>query len=147
MNIAHKINRTSPRNSARNPVWMDGLRVLLGLFLFLKGIFFLEYSSDVLHIFSQGQDFISLHKATLFTSAVHIIGGLMITFGVLTRLALLCQIPVILGSMLIVNPTSGLYLDNTELWLSVAVLGLLLFYMVMGPGRYSVDNKVFRKLK
>ena len=28
-------------NSASNPVWMDGLRIVLGLFLFVKGALFL----------------------------------------------------------------------------------------------------------
>ncbi|WP_276496343.1 DoxX family protein [Pontibacter litorisediminis] len=147
MNYTHEINHASPRTSANNPLWMDGLRIALGLFLFIKGLLFLEHNTDVFYIFSQSQDFISMQKASLFTSAVHIIGGLMIAFGFLTRLALLLQIPVLLGALLIVNPQRGLHLGNTELWLSVLVLGLLLFFMVVGPGRYSVDNKVLRKQK
>ncbi|WP_266206010.1 DoxX family protein [Pontibacter kalidii] len=147
MNVAHELNHAAPRNSASNPVWMDGLRILLGLFLFIKGILFLEHSSDLFYVFSQSQDFIGMHKASVFTSAVHIIGGLMIAFGFLTRLALLLQIPVVLGALLIVNPQQGINLSNTELWLSGAVMALLLFFMIVGPGRYSVDNKVLRHQK
>ncbi|WP_299754777.1 DoxX family protein [uncultured Pontibacter sp.] len=147
MNYTREINHAAPRTSASNPVWMDSLRILLGLFLFTKGILFLEHNTDVFYIFSQSQEFISVEKASLFTSAVHITGGLMITVGLLTRFAILLQIPVLMGAMLIVNPQRGLHLGNTELWLSVVVLGLLLFFMVVGPGRYSVDNKVLRQLK
>ena len=132
-------------NSASNPIWMDGLRILLGLFLFLKGIMFLEHTSDVFYIFSSSQDILSMERATILTSVVHIVGGLMIAFGCLTRLALLCQFPILIGAVLIVNPQRGVNVGNTELWLSIIITGLLLFFMIVGPGRYSVDNKILRQ--
>ncbi|MBF9254859.1 DoxX family protein [Pontibacter sp. 172403-2] len=144
MELTHEVQHTRRINSASNPVWMDGLRIALGLFLFIKGILFLEHTTDVFYMFSQHQDIISIRKASMFTSAVHIIGGLMIAFGFLTRLALLCQIPVLLGAVLVVNPQRGVDMGNAELWLSVIVLGLLVFFMIVGPGRYSIDNKILR---
>lgn len=142
--MTQEVHSSRRINSASNPVWMDGLRIALGLFLFIKGILFLEHTSDVFYLFSQHQDIIGIKKASMFTSSVHIIGGLMIAFGFLTRLSILCQIPVVLGAVLIVNPTRGLHIENTELWLSVVVLALLIFFMIVGPGRYSVDNKILR---
>ncbi|MDO6388641.1 DoxX family protein [Pontibacter sp. BT731] len=144
MALTHEF-RHSPRiNSANNPVWMDGLRILLGLFLFVKGLLFLEHTTDVFYIFSSSQDVISTGKAHFLTSLVHIVGGLMIAFGMLTRLALLCQIPILIGALLIVNPQRGISLENTELIMSLVVMALILFFMIKGPGRYSVDNKVLR---
>ncbi|PRY15516.1 putative membrane protein YphA (DoxX/SURF4 family) [Pontibacter ummariensis] len=145
MDITHNASRSRHKTSASNPVWMDSLRILLGLFLFVKGILFLEHTSDVFYIFSQSQDIISLRKASVITSGVHIVGGLMIAFGCLTRLAILLQIPVLLGAVLVVNPQRGVHLENTELWVSFVVLSLLLFFMIVGPGRYSVDNKILRQ--
>ena len=145
MNAAHDLNNSRPLNSATNPIWMDGLRIVLGLFLFVKGVMFLEHTTDVFYIFSTSQDILSMKKASLITSTVHIVGGLMIAFGCLTRFALLCQFPVLLGAMLLVNPQRGIHVGNTELWLSILVTGLLLFFMVVGPGRYSVDNKILRQ--
>ncbi|NEM99075.1 DoxX family protein [Pontibacter burrus] len=146
MALAHNLHKPRRVNSANNPVWMDALRILLGLFLFVKGIFFLEHTTDVFYIFGSGQEFISAGKAHFLTSAVHIVGGLMIAFGMLTRLALLCQIPILLGALLIVNPnrSSGISVDNSELVLSLVITALLLFFMFVGPGRYSVDNKILR---
>ncbi|ARS34609.1 DoxX family protein [Pontibacter actiniarum] len=144
MNVAHEIHRPDRVNSANNPLWMDGLRVVLGLFLFVKGIMFLEHTSDVFYIFSSSQEILSAGRASLLTSIVHIVGGLMIAFGALTRLAVLCQFPILIGAMLIVNPQRGVNLGNGELLLSALVTALLLFFMIVGPGRYSVDNKVFR---
>lgn len=146
MALAHQLSSAQHINSANNPVWMDGLRIFLGLFLFVKGLLFLEHTTDVFYIFSSGQGILTAGKAHLLTSMVHVVGGLMIAFGMLTRLALLCQIPVLLGALLIVNPQrGGIGLHNTELILSLFITALLLFFMVKGPGRYSVDNKILRQ--
>ncbi|RDV16372.1 DoxX family protein [Pontibacter diazotrophicus] len=145
MSLTQEVNTSSRVNSASNPVWMDGLRILLGLFLFFKGIMFLEHTSDVFYIFSQSQDVLDIKRASILTSVVHIVGGLMIAFGCLTRLALLCQFPILIGAVLIVNPQRGVQVGNTELWLSILVTCLLLFFMIVGPGRYSVDNKILRQ--
>lgn len=147
MATTQDLYHTQRINSANNPLWMDGLRILLGVFLFLKGLLFLEHTTDVFYIFSSGQDFLSAGKAHMLTSVVHIVGGLMIAFGFLTRLALLCQFPILIGALLIVNPQRGVNLHNYELALSVIVLGLLLFFMIVGPGRYSLDNKMLRPKK
>lgn len=146
MVLANELRHSRRINSANNPVWMDGLRILLGLFLFVKGVFFLEHISDVFQLFGSGQGISQTGKAHILTSMVHIVGGLMIAFGMLTRLALLCQIPVLVGALLIVGPQqSGIQLANTELILTVFFTGLILFFMIKGPGRYSIDNKVLRQ--
>jgi putative oxidoreductase len=147
MNQATEFSQSRHLNSASNPVWMDGLRVLLGLFLLVKGLLFLEHTSDVFNIFSSSQSLVSMQKATLLTSLTHIIGGLMIALGCLTRFAILCQLPILLIATLIVNTQRGVHLENTELWLSVLVTGLLVFFMIVGPGRYSIDHQVFRQKK
>lgn len=134
------------RNSASNPVWMDALRILLGLFLFVKGVSFLSKTSDVYYLLSQQHSIGELSKAPFFFSVVHMLGGLMIAFGCLTRLALLCQIPILMGAALVVNPQQGVSPDNRELWVSLVVLSLLMFFMIKGPGRYSIDHKYFRSL-
>jgi uncharacterized membrane protein YphA (DoxX/SURF4 family) len=144
MATAHEIRHTQRINSANNPVWMDALRMLLGLFLFFKGLMFLEHTSDVFYIFSSSQEVLTAGQAHMLTSLVHMVGGLMIAFGLLTRLALLCQFPIMIGALLVVNPQRGAELDNLELVLSVLVMSLLLFFMIVGPGRYSIDNKVLR---
>jgi uncharacterized membrane protein YphA (DoxX/SURF4 family) len=118
----------------------------LGLFLFIKGALFLHHLSDIPYLFGPHQaDLLFSAKASRFYSIAHMIGGLMIASGFLTRLALLCQIPIVLGSMCLVNSQFGSPLGNIELWVSITILSLLMFFMVVGPGRYSIDNKVLRK--
>jgi len=146
MELSNQLPLVKRRNSASNPVWMDALRVLLGLFLFVKGFSFLNNTSDVFYLLSESHTLGGLQKAPLFFSVFHILGGLMIAFGALTRLALLCQMPILMGAALVVNPQQGVNIQNRELWVSLLVLGLLLFFMIKGPGRYSVDHKFFRSL-
>lgn len=105
----------------------------------------MEHITDVFQLFTAGNDITQTGKAHILTSMVHIVGGLMIAFGMLTRLALLCQIPILIGALLIVGPQqSGIQLDNTELMLTIFLTALILFFLIKGPGRYSVDNKVLR---
>ena len=144
MNILQQTHPSQRISSANNPIWMDALRIALGLFLFVKGIMFLENTADVFSFLSMQQNTEELRRANMFVSSVHIIGGLMIVFGLLTRLALLLQIPILIGAALLVNPQNGFYVENSELWLSIVVLALLIFFMIVGPGRYSVDNLVLR---
>lgn len=147
MEVSHRIPLIDrkPRTSANNPVWMDVLRILLGLFLFIKGVTFLDKSTDVYYLLTQQQTLGHLSKSSFFFSIFQMIGGLMIAFGALTRFAFLCQIPIMLGAIFIVNLRNGLSLDNMELWISIVVLVLCLVFMIAGPGRFSVDNKIFRQ--
>ncbi|MBC6697635.1 DoxX family protein [Hymenobacter puniceus] len=134
-----------PRTSAGNPIWLDVLRLLLGVFLLIKGLSFLDHSTDVYYLLSQQQPWDVLKKTSLFVSFFHIVGGLMIATGTLTRFALMCQLPILLGAVLLVNSQNGFKLANTELWVSTLVLMLCLLFMIVGPGRYSIDNKVLRQ--
>lgn len=146
MELSPQFPATRPaRTSAGNPIWLDVLRLLLGLFLLIKGLSFLDHSTDVYYLLSQQQPWGVLKKTSLFVSFFHIVGGLMIATGTLTRLALMCQLPILLGAVLLVNSQNGFHLANTELWISTLVLMLCLLFMIVGPGRYSVDNKVFRQ--
>jgi uncharacterized membrane protein YphA (DoxX/SURF4 family) len=146
MELSHlSVAERRNRNSSSNPIWMDGVRILLGLFLFVKGVTFLDKSSDVFYLLTQQQTLGHLSKTSFFFSIFQMIGGLMIAFGALTRFAFLCQIPIMLGAIFIVNLRNGLSLDNLELWISMVVLVLCLFFMIAGPGRFSVDNKIFRQ--
>lgn len=146
MVLAHELRHTRRINSANNPVWMDALRILLGLFLFTKGMFFLEHVTDIFNLFNSSQGVLYTGKSHVLPSMVHMVGGLMIAFGMLTRLALLCQIPILIGALLIVNPLrDGAQASYAEVILSLFITALILFFMIKGPGRYSIDNKVLRQ--
>lgn len=127
-----------------HPRWLVLLRVALGISLFLKGISFL---SDTLHlqtILSESSLSFSEGWLVLLITWVHLLGGFLIIIGLLTRWAVLLQIPILLGAILFINAPKGIFAAESELGFSVAVLLLLIFFFLEGGGPLSLDN-YFRK--
>ncbi|MET3114237.1 putative membrane protein YphA (DoxX/SURF4 family) [Pedobacter sp. CG_S7] len=58
----------------------------------------------------------------------HLVGGILITIGLLTRFAVVIQIPILLSAIFFVNLSKGFSTLNSELWLSVIVLFLLVLF-------------------
>ncbi|GGF15179.1 DoxX family protein [Hymenobacter cavernae] len=115
-------------------------RIILGVFLLIKGMLFAEYASDVFQVVST-TPFLSTHysKATMLAGITHLIGGALLTIGYQTRIAALLQVPILLGAVFLVNMRNGIRLDNIELWISTGVLALLILFMIKGAGRPSLD--------
>src|SRR5690606_39708944 len=59
----------------------------------------------------------------------------------LTRLAsILLLLPMLIGAVFFVNITRGFSFLNSEFWLSLMVMILLIVFVIWGFGRYSLDN-------
>jgi uncharacterized membrane protein YphA (DoxX/SURF4 family) len=71
-----------------------------------------------------------------YVASAHIMGGIMIVFGLLTRWALIAQLPILIGALLInfIGEMNGI-----NVLLSAIVLGLSMFYTVYGSGKHSAD--------
>ncbi|MDT3405192.1 DoxX family protein [Mucilaginibacter terrae] len=141
MNVVQKVEHWGDVHHAK---WLDAIRVLLGLIIFSKGIVFISQTGAQ-------QDWIlqnSMFSSTALTSMaiihtvafVHIVGGLLITMGLLTRFAVVIQIPILLGAIFFVNIARGFTFLNSELWLSIVVLLMLVVFWVVGSGAFSVDH-------
>jgi uncharacterized membrane protein YphA (DoxX/SURF4 family) len=74
-----------------------------------------------------------------YVAIAHLIGGLMLMFGVLTRIAAWVQIPVLAGAILM-HRNEGLMTSGQSLELSTLVLFLLVTFAFAGAGPLSVDN-------
>lgn len=124
--------------------WLAVLRVLLGLIIFIKGISFIANNEEVLSMVADSRlafgSFIIVHYVIM----VHIPGGLMIMAGLKTRIAILFQLPVLIGAVVFINAQHGIFSMDSELWLSIIVLALLLFFCVYGSGPYSMDSYMER---
>lgn len=129
---------------AHHPKWLDFVRMLLGLFLFLKGIEFIN-NMETLTAMMAKSDFlgsISLGILAHYVVFAHLLGGAMIAVGLLTRLAALVQIPVLLGAIIFINSSAGILAPHHELWLSILVLVLLITFLVGGSGPLSMDEQM-----
>ena len=67
-------------------------------------------------------------------------GGILIATGLITRWAVIFQIPILLGAVFFVNLPNGFTPINSEPGFSIAVLVLLIFFLFYGSGDFSLDN-------
>jgi putative oxidoreductase len=146
MNLTQDMHRIEHWADAHHPVWVDFVRMALGIFLFMKGVMFIQDTQALQSIMSNSQfQWVSLGLAH-YVAFAHLVGGLFIAMGLITRVAILFQIPILLGAVFFINPQRGFYSQNTELWSSLIVLILLIFFLVWGSGKLSVD-RLIRKPK
>jgi putative oxidoreductase len=139
MNVIHKIEKWG---DSHHPGVLDVLRIALGIFLFLKGLAFMENSADLKSIIEGRADISAssdiLMALVYYVTFVHMVGGALITMGILTRFSSLMQIPVVFGAVFFVNVLQSPL--NTELWASITCLILLAVFTVIGSGKFSFDN-------
>lgn len=141
MNLLHQIELWGDRH---HPKWLDFIRMLLGVFLFFRGVEFINNMDQLSALMTRSEFLGSLSLGMLghYVVLAHIVGGALIAFGLLTRFACVVQIPILLGAVLFVNAGEGFFTLNEGLWLSLLVLALLLFFTVSGSGPISVDEQM-----
>ncbi len=127
---------------AHHPKWLDILRVFLGLVLVAKGISFIGNTDLIVNMLRDSSvEFLSIAIAH-YVIVAHITGGILIAIGLITRVAVLFQIPILLGAIFFVNVFKGFFAINSDLPFSVLVLMLLFFFLIYGSGPWSVDNYI-----
>lgn len=115
---------------------VDLLRMALGVFLFMKGVFFvsnIQYLVDLIspvdHI---GGGMFLLH----YIAPAHMIGGILIFFGLLTRWAIIAQLPILFCAV-IINFMGNM--KEQSLLLAILTLGICIFFVIYGGGKNSAD--------
>ena len=139
MNLIHKIERWG---DSHHPGFIDVVRIALGIFLFLKGLAFMENTAYLKEIIDNQTDInLStdvLMMAVYYVTFVHLVGGTLIALGILTRLSSILQIPVVFVAVFFVNIFDSPV--NSELWYSIIALLLLMVFTVIGSGPFSLDK-------
>jgi uncharacterized membrane protein YphA (DoxX/SURF4 family) len=115
---------------------VDLVRIVLGGFLFMKGVSFVtnvQYLHDLISPIDQfGGGMFMLH----YIAPAHMIGGIMIIFGLLTRWAIAAQLPILFGAVLI-NFMGKMHSES--LLLAIVVLLICIFFLFYGSGKHSAD--------
>ena len=140
MNTLHQIEQWG---DTHHPRWVDYIRIALGLFLIYKGVHFLANTGQMMSLMkSTNISFGSFTNIVLVHMVVvlHIMGGILIAIGLLTRLACLVQIPVLLTAVLFVNLSGNLQQPLSELIVSLIVLLLLIYFLIIGNGPLSYEK-------
>lgn len=115
---------------------IDLLRIALGVLLFVKGIHFMGNTQILVDLIQPIQNMAGSMIAVHYVAPAHLIGGLMIIFGLLTRWAVIAQLPIIIGAV-VINFAGELDMGN--LVLSSVTLVVCIFFMFYGSGKRSAD--------
>lgn len=115
---------------------LDLLRIALGVFFFIKGIGFIAQTQTLIELLEPLRGFAGTMLTVHYVASAHLVGGLLIAFGLLTRWAIAVQIPILLGAILInfVGVMSGARLFEASLVLIISI-----FFLLYGSGKHSVD--------
>lgn len=115
---------------------VDLLRVALGVFLVTKGIFFItniQYLADLISPIDRiGGGMFLIH----YIAPAHMVGGIMIAFGLLTRWAIIAQLPILITAV-VINFMGEMHSQN--LLLSFLTLAICIFFLFYGSGKHSAD--------
>ena len=137
MEFTHRIEHWA---DTHHPVWLDLIRIGLGTFILFKGLIFISdisvLENILMNINMDWSSFIVAH----YIAFAHLVGGIMIALGLLTRVAILFQLPILLGAVLFVHSDESLRTINTEWWVSAVTLILLIVFFIYGSGPWSIDN-------
>jgi len=152
--------------STHYPAWFDFVRMGLGVFLFVKGFIVLSqieavqtFITNINALNGTNMDW-NAQLLVQFIAYMHIIGGLFIALGFLTRIAIFFQIPILLGAVLFTMPGIRMASDNNmaqgginfvwseiqfstttaEWWTALFTLILLISCFIIGSGPWSVDK-------
>ena len=115
---------------------LDGLRIVLGAFIFYKGMNFSVHMNYLYEILNPLDEWLGTVIIVHYVTMAHLAGGILIIIGLITRVAVLVQIPVLIGAILI--NFIGV-MNVTNLIASTVVFLACLFFAVYGSGKHSVD--------
>lgn len=141
MNLLQRVENWGDHH---HPKWLDIIRIALGVFLLIKGIEFLNNMSTVMDLMTSQVPFNSFILILLghYIVFAHIVGGFLLILGILTRFACLIQIPILLGAIIFIN-SGNIMQPYSELIISILVLILLIYFLIVGNGPWSLANTFY----
>lgn len=148
MNLVHKIEHWGDDYHSKAT---DVIRICLGLLILIKGITVIMSRDAVYSLLVDndngrfGFSGVVLAGIVHYIVFAHIVGGIFLIVGLVTRFAAVIQIPILLGAIFFVNIAKGFTIFNSELWLSIIVLLLLVMFWIIGAGPYSMDYTMKRR--
>lgn len=125
-------------------VLFTSFRALLGLLLFVKGIYFVFNTQRLGELIEQSGFGFNTEFLVYFISISHLLGGALIALGLLMRVWIVLQLPVLFAAV-VFNLSSRPYGSIPEFILALFLLILLVYFLVKGPGEISMDT--YRKTK
>ena len=127
-------------------ILFDLVRIYIGLGLAVRGLLVLmdpSFLNEWMGMF--GLTGAAADAAQMYVIAAHLLGGALLSVGLLTRIASLVNIPILFGAVFFIHYPQGLLATDQSLELSALVLFLLALFAVRGSGRLSVMARIRAK--
>jgi uncharacterized membrane protein YphA (DoxX/SURF4 family) len=131
------------RLESRRELCFELLRIYLGVGLLVKGVLFASDPEQLARLTSEGHMDGWAALIQHYIVPAHVVGGLMLAMGLLTRIAALVNVPALLGAVLFVHTPSGLFSRTPDFEFSLFVLFVLVLIAWYGGGRWSLDQRLF----
>jgi putative oxidoreductase len=133
------IERTGRDDRTAVDVSLLVLRVIAGI------IFFLHGSQKVFGLFG-GPGLTAFVESMQLGPIGHLVaigecfGGLGLVIGFLARFSAAANIVIMLGAIWMVHGQNGFFLQNKGFEYNLALIGLLLPILILGPGRFAIGR-------
>ena len=127
------------QNHSKFELALDLIRIYLGIGLFLKGVHFMLSPQDLVYFMNQGKLDVLESFISHYVISAHLVGGLLLCIGLLTRLAATIQLPILIGALGMIHSKETLFSINQNIEFSALVLFLLVLFSIFGAGNISVD--------
>ncbi len=112
------------------------IRIFLGIALLIRGWLILANPNSLIELGVERELFFWVSLVGI----VHIIGGLLLSIGLITRIAALIRIPILLSAIFYVHSHTQLMMGGQSLELAILVLFLLFLFFIVGSGPISVSQ-------
>ena len=115
---------------------LDVVRIALGVILFIKGVQFMTNYEEMTLMTKPFQGVPGSMMMLHYIVPAHFVGGFLIVIGLLTRWAIIAQLPILIGAIL-TNFLGEMVVLN--LVLATLVLLVSVFFLIYGSGKHSAD--------
>lgn len=112
------------------------IRIFLGIALGVRGLIILLNPDSLLELGVEREQFIWVSLVGI----THLVGGILLLVGFMTRIGALIQIPILLSAIFYVHVHTKLMMGGQSLELATLILFLLCIYFVFGSGKLSLKS-------
>jgi len=136
------IDKISHWGDTHHPKWIDLVRVGLGLTIFIKGVEFAQSPNELRTMFDGVNSSLLSIFLINYIPFVHLAGGILIMLGLVTRAAIIFQLPILIGVVVFAWKYAVFFDLYSGFGLALPVLFLLVIFLVYGSGPLSLDERM-----
>ena len=134
-------------SDAHTDVLADAIRVYLGVGLFIKGMYIMDHRDEILSMVGGTNFSFAMVAAAHDVIPAHLVGGVLLACGILSRWAAAAQIPPLVGAIFYTFLPRFTSLEMRQsLEFTTLVLFLLALIFVFGDGRLSLEHAGRRRV-